>query len=330
MDKYESLRSLHPMNVLNALGVNTSTFKKRSNKPEWYGKCPIHHSKNNNTCFSIHEDGRFGCFSCEAKGRGALDLAMQVLKIGFKEACERLGSIPAPTAQSPNVEAPAARSEVLKPILKDTWRNYQVPCEWLEARCPDKSVREAYGVYCYNNPARKSAYSGRVMIPVKDAEGVLYGYLGRDTKCNRDSNPAPETAPKYLLPKNLPKSQFLFGAWELSRGLHLESVRRGEPHSGGLPLKVLYLVESPLAVLHFASLGLPCVAAYGWSVSEQQAELLKQLTRGVVALPDANKAGREYDAVIRELAQRVWVRFPSLPVNDPEQLDKETILALTH
>ena len=64
-----------------------------------------------------------------------------------------------------------------KPLEKDTWRKFAVPCPWLEARIPDAAIRERYGVFCYNNPARRSAYSGRVMLPVKDINGQLFGYL---------------------------------------------------------------------------------------------------------------------------------------------------------
>src|SRR6185503_16279451 len=96
-------------------------------------------------------------------------------------------------------------SEACKPLEKDTWKKFSVPCAWLEARVPDASIRERYGTFCYNNPARKSAYSNRVLIPVKDIEGKLWGYLGRYTGDDKDTA-------KYLFPKGLEKSRFLFGA----------------------------------------------------------------------------------------------------------------------
>ena len=135
----------------------------------------------------------------------------------------------------------------LQPMQKDTWRKFAVPCPWLETRIKDREIRERYGVFCYNNPARKSAFSGRVMLPVKDSAGLLYGYLGRYTRSTdtaHQSN-APDTdIPKYLFPRNLPKSRFLFGAHELGT-------------FGQAPLKRVYLLESPFAVMKFASLDLP-------------------------------------------------------------------------
>jgi len=151
------------------------------------------------------------------------------------------------------------------------------------------------------------------MIPVKDIDGKLWGYLGRNV------DTATELSPKYLLPKNLPKSHFLFGSDVLKSGKF-----------GQVPLKKLYLVESPFAVMKFASLGLPAVSPYGWSVSATQVELLTQLSRGVIYLPDRNKYSDAQNTATT-LASRLWLRFPPLPdgVDDPEQLSLEQILALT-
>jgi DNA primase len=285
----------------------------------------VHNPKQNSTSFSYAADGRFNCFSCNAKGRGAIDLAMAIRGVGFQAAVELLGAVP--IVEPPKQKSPVAVNSdatELKPLEKDTWRKFAVPCPWLEARMPDAAIREKYGVFCYNNPARKSAYSGRVMLPVKDSAGLLYGYLGRDSSGNPD-------IPKYLFPKNLPKSRFLFGAWELSKGLYLPSCRQGEPHTGALPLKVVYLLESPFAVMHFASLGLPALAAYGWSVSEEQIALLASLTRGIVYIPDRNKY-QECEHTTALIGRRLWVKAPPLPagIDDPEQMTLEQIQALTH
>src|ERR1035437_4270709 len=112
MDKYAELRNLHPLTALAALGIDISLFKKRSNKPEWFGKCPIHQSKNNNTCFSINEDGRYQCFSCSAKGKGMVDLAMAVRNLGFQAAVEFLGSVPPPPKEKAALAVPIASGGV--------------------------------------------------------------------------------------------------------------------------------------------------------------------------------------------------------------------------
>jgi DNA primase len=107
-----------------------------------------------------------------------------------------------------------------------------VPCLWLEERVPDAGVRDKYEVFAYNNPAKKSAYSGRVMIPVKDVDGDVYGYLGRTIYTDTSEEP------KYLFPKDLPKSRFLFGAYELRQ--HLSTLGTGRS-----VYQQVFLVESP-------------------------------------------------------------------------------------
>lgn len=314
MDAYEQVRSLPFSAVVSALGIATA-FKQRKNG-EWYGTCPIHHAKTNNTSFSYAPDGRFHCFSCQAKGRGTIDFVKLVRKVGFQEAVEWLkaevGSNPLPVAETHVLEAPSEP----QPILKDTWRNYQVPCEWLDKRVPDIAVRERYGVFAYNNPARKSAYSGRVMLPVRDLGGVLYGYLGRSTQDNPDTGSGADI-PKYLFPKNLPKSHFLFGAFELQQSHGQERQR------------IVYLVEGAFAVMRLAMFGVPVVSAYGWSVSDEQIDILAKLAKGVCYLPDRNKA-QECAGVVHRLAQRLWVKAPSLPegVDDPEYLTEAQLKAL--
>jgi DNA primase len=302
------------------LGLNLKRFKRRNS--DWQGYCPIHQSKTNNNCFAYNDDGRYHCFSCNAKGRGGIDITMAVKGVNFTQACEILGAAPKEPAkqQKPQDGAIVEAGGELKPLAKDTWRKFAVPCPWLEQRITDAAVRERYGVFCYNNPARRSAYSGRVMLPVKDVEGKLFGYLGRAVTTEppaSDSN----TNPKYLFPRNLPKSKFLFGAYELTAQLTSGQYR--------LPLKLVYLVESPFCVMKFAMLGLPAVSPFGWSVSSEQVDILARIAKGVVYIPDRNKTA-EAGNVTLVLAARLWLRFPPLPpsIDDPEQMTKEQILAL--
>jgi DNA primase len=318
-DQYVSIRTL-PFSVLGpALGADLNKFKIRKSGQEHYGPCPIHNPTNNSTSFSYLSDGRFNCFSCNAKGSGAIDLTMKVKGIGFKEAVAFLEPF---VGMKPKEELSKEKSPVvddsgaLKPFT-GKYDKYAVPCEWLEKRIPDEAVRKRYGVFQYFNPSRQSAYSHRVMIPIRDLEGVLYGYLGRSIEANRE-----DTIPKYLFPPNLPKSRFLFGAHELTTQLTSSQSR--------LPVKLVYLVESPFAVMKFAMLGLPAVSPYGWSLSSEQLDIASSLARGLVLLPDRNKF-EEFSLSVGKLAQRCWVRLPHLPegVDDPEYLpNREAVLAL--
>lgn len=160
------------------------------------------------------------------------------------------------------------------------------------------------------------------MIPVKDEHGLLFGYLGRNIDHGRNSDTT-EEVPKYLFPKNLPKSKFLFGAFELRQ--HLADT--GFPPSSRFAH--VFLVESPFSVLKFASMGIPALSCFGWSVSSEQIEIVAGLSKGCIFLPDRNKhdAASEY---VAKLASRVWCRFPPLPTgcDDPEQLELSAIQAL--
>ena len=75
-------------------------------------------------------------------------------------------------------------------------------------------------------------------------------------------------------------------------------------------------------------LGLPAVALMGWSVSNQQLDILVQLAKGIVYLPDADKRteAMQYASLI---ATRLWCRYPEMPEEDPEQLTLEQIRSLT-
>jgi hypothetical protein len=73
-----------------------------------------------------------------------------------------------------------------------------------QRRVPDEAIRERHGVFCYHNPARKSAYSGRGITPMKGIEGMPYGYLGR---CRTGAEVCQST---WCL--RLPKHLLFFGA----------------------------------------------------------------------------------------------------------------------
>lgn len=54
-------------------------------------------------------------------------------------------------------------------------------------------------------------------------------------------------------------------------------------------MKVVFLVESPFSVMKFWQLGYPAVSPFGWAVSDQQLDILCEVARGVVYIPDRNK-----------------------------------------
>jgi DNA primase len=316
LDQYNAVRSLPFPAVAAALGIDFTPFKRDHRKQEYVGPCPIHSSVKNTGCFRYADDGRFHCFSCNAKGSGAIDISKAVKQISFKEAVELLQGVK--VAPEPEKPATVPNLNASKPFNLEGYRKHAVDCPWLNERIPDQRIRDLYGVFCYNNPARKSAYSGRVMIPIKDVEGHLHAYLGRsisDMHTHADN-------PKYIFPRDFPKSQFLFGAYELRQ--HLAS--RG---GGRSVYQHVFLVESPFCVMKFAMLGFPAVSSFGWSISEEQLCALRSLTKGMIYLPDRNKY-HECGAFDQVVAKTLWLRFPSLPdsVEDPEHLSIDQIRSL--
>jgi hypothetical protein len=240
---------------------------------------------------------------------------MAVRGIGFQEAV----SILEPYA-SGHAAVALAKPEILviqevpteNPARHFTYEKHFVSSAWLQARNLAPGTLERYGVGCYDNPARQSAYKGRILIRVQRfSDGGTVGYLARD--------PRPEEErggdPKYMWPRDVHKSLELFGAFQLK---------------DRAPLKSVFLVESPFCVVKFAQMGLPAVSPFGWSVSEAQAEVIAMLARGVVCLPDSDKR-EQFEKSAWLLARRMWCRVPPLPdnVRDPEHLTREQILALT-
>jgi DNA primase len=317
------LRELPFTLLAQALDIDISRFRSRKGGSEWAGPCPVHQAKRNSTAFSYAQDGKFQCFSCGAKGRGSIDLCMKVRGVGFQAAVSYLEPLitrirpperrsdPEATQELSQVSGPP-ESPRENPPKKFTYEKHMATCAWLQARGFEPRTLERYGVGLYDNPARQSAYKGKVLIRIQRfQDGQVVGYLARDIRTPEERG----DAPKYVVPSGLHKGLELFGAFQLK---------------AQVPVRLLYLVESPLCVLKFAQFGLPAVSPFGWSVSPQQLDILVQLTRGVVYLPDRDKweQAQSYAGLV---ATRLWCRIPKLPegINDPEQMDRSQISAIT-
>lgn len=325
-DDYAELRSVPLLHTLQCLGISVENFRPRKGGLEHSGPCPVCRPKKNRGNFSAHQDGRFRCFSCDVKGRGSIDLIKAVKACGFQEAVD--------WARTALVQSQARKPEIrlvqqidnqskfdCQPIdnlpaeneaKKFTYEKYYQPSEWLSARGFSPETLERYGVGLYDNPKRQSAYKGKILIRLQRfSDGATTGYLARDAR------PAEERGadPKYIAPAGLHKSLELWGAWQLK---------------DQAPIRVLYVVESPFACMHFTQLGFPCVALLGWCCSPPQLEILSQLAKGVVLLVDRDKS-KEVAPYVHAISKELWVKSPELPagIDDPEQLTEEQIKSLT-
>jgi len=327
MDKYQDVRSIPLGSVLAQLGF--TGFKKRPGKKEYFGKCPFHQPKKNNTSFSF-TDEKFNCFSCGEHGSGAIDLVMKLKQIGFQEAVNLLGQ-ERPISSAPprcDEEPQGHGGQVVlqnKPFA-GSYEKFYVKSEWLKARGLTEETLKVFGVGQYFNPSRKSLYSHKILFPVRRfAEGVKTGYLARTIEENSSD-------PKYIFPKGFHKQLEVFGAWQIKQ----LAERAGASDASGvnasgltLPLRVGFVVESPRCVMKYWQMGFYAVSPFGAFLSSEQIEILTQLFRGVVFLPDRDKY-EQIESSLALLAKKCWVKFPSLPeqISDPEKLNHEQILAL--
>jgi len=315
MDQYQALRELPLVAVLYTLGIRED-WKIRKGGTEMFGRCPLHEAKRNNTAFSFDASGRFNCFSCGKKGRGAIDLVMALRNISFQQAVEILKPF---DLQRDYVEAGGRKPEIKQvqepepaatenAPFKGSYEKFYVASSWLSARGFSPETLSHFKVGQYDNPKRQSAYKGKILLPVRRyKDGELVGYLARTPE------PA-EGEPKYVWPKGFHKHLELFGAFQLKEKA---------------PIRVLYVVESPFCVMAFHQKGFPAVSPFGWTLSSEQVQIIAELAKGVVLLPDRNKH-EEAKQYASSLAARVWCKMPTLPdgIDDPEHMSAEQIRAL--
>lgn len=317
MDKYQEVRSIPLGTVLAQLGF--AGFKKRPGKKEWYGKCPFHNPKKNNTAFSF-TDEKFNCFSCGEHGSGAIDLVMKARKIGFEEAVQFLGGASSQNHSQSSNGREQTTIEVATPSenkpFAGSYEKFYVKSDWLKARGLTEETLKLFGVGQYFNSSRKSAYSNKVLFPVlRFNDGVKTGYLARTIE--KDS-----ADPKYIFPKGFHKQLEVFGAWQIKQ-------HASNGAGQALPLRVGFVVESPLCVMKYWQMGLYAVSPFGAFLSPEQVDTIAQVFRGVVYLPDRDKFEKIADS-LRSLSQKVWVKTPPLPAgcDDPENLSREQVIAL--
>lgn len=160
----------------------------------------------------------------------------------------------------------------------------------------------------------KGTMSGRVVIPIHNAEGQLIGY------CGRWPGEPPEDRPKYKLPNGFKKSAEVF------------NLERASQEEKGLPLIV---VEGFFDVMKLWQLGFHrVVSIMGSSLSARQEATLVAASEGrsgVILMFDEDEAGRigREKALVR-LARRMFVRVVPLPQEgaQPDHLTENDLHAL--
>lgn len=146
---------------------------------------------------------------------------------------------------------------------------------------------------------QKGSMTGRIVIPIHNAEGQLVAYAGR-----WPGTPPDEDRPKYKLPPGFGKSREVF------------NYHRAIASEQEAPLLV---VEGFFAAIKLHQAGYErVVALMGSSLSAPQLEMLCRLCEGeeqrLVLFFDNDEAGRQgQQDALRRLSQRLYVNVITLP-----------------
>ena len=160
-----------------------------------------------------------------------------------------------------------------------------------------------FGVGFYSGPG---LMSGRVVIPIHDARGVLVAYAGRSID---------GALPKYRLPGGFHKSQVLFN-FHRATAVQTETV---------------VVVEGYFDSLKVHQAGVPnVVGLMGTALSDPAERLLLERFRRVILMLDGDSAGRAGSGrIAARLKGQCLVRTVGVSANtQPDQLNCEEIQAL--
>lgn len=297
--------------------------------------CPFH--EDNSPSCSINTDKNiFRCFGCNASGN-ALEFVVMMeggnteskddMYSGAQKAIEILGlnaadfgksssSTPKAkakarkTASATDVanedekapQTPAAKKRqdnVAKPNIKTPTENKLLDLvltlehehPFLEERgvTPEQAERYELG-YC-----KGGIMKGRIAIPIHNPSGQLVGYVGRWA-----SEDIPEKEERYRFPKGFHKSLELYN-------IHRAAQNNHQRH--------LTLVEGYWSAIRWHDAGIPVAALMGTSLSDEQAQLVRDAGfKYVTLLLDGDDAGRLASAANASiLAKYIYVRIVELP-----------------
>ena len=285
--------------------------------------CPFH-DDSTPSCSIILEKKNFKCFGCSAKGNvldfiilkekgdvtrnedrhAAAVLAVELMGEDIKQFGK--GSSPARSASAakpkPKGDAKAKPTPTENPVFDRVLQlDHEHP--FLTTRNVTPELAEKFGLgFC-----AKGIMRNRIAIPIHRPTGECVGYVGRWA-----DDELPEDTEKYSFPKGFSKSLEL---WNIHRALTLES-------------RFLVLVEGYWSTIRLHELGIATAALMGTSISEQQANLIRDLGyKFAILLLDGDDAGRQaIPEAANILSQHVYVRTVSLPDGEKPDSVPESFL----
>jgi DNA primase len=262
------------------------------------GRCPIHRGQREDSFRASLSKNVFHCFACQAGGN-VLNFVAAMEQCSIRQAALRLqhwfpvgppgeGRPPvSPRRSGPKGEL-VREKEGRNPPLPFVLTGVDHSHPYLVERGIDPATAVEFGVGFY---ARSGLLSGRIVIPVANAQGQTVAYAGRALD---------DRLPKYKLPAGFRK------AWELF------NVHRAAATGS----KTAIVVEGYFDCLRVHRAGLPWVVALmGSSLSAEQENALLAAFDRVILLLDGDAAGR---VASRAIATRLSHRCPVCEVRVPD------------
>jgi DNA primase len=282
------------------------------------GVCPIHKGTKKGQFSVTLSVNAFKCFSgdCGASGN-QVDLVAYLEGFyphgktaeGFRKAAKLMqgwagiepkrGKEAAPAADAPAVpETPAAEVTApakAEPPAENKPLSFQLRLDTEHVYPKDRGLTPATIATFGLGFSGKGSMTGRIAIPIHNAQGELVAYAGRWVG---DADP-PEGEGKYKLPPGFHKSLVVYNLHRIT----------GSPKS-------LILVEGCWSVFWLHQNGfLNVVSVLGSTISPEQVKLLAARTKGVQVFFDGDTAGREggRKVAIELLSAGLWVKVVDCP-----------------
>lgn len=326
-----------------ALVSDYVSLKKRGNK--YWGCCPFHQEKT--ASFSVTPDkGLFYCFGCSTGG-DAISFVQKIENSSFKDAVITIANkfgieVPEQHKSSYQMQKDKITDEIYK--VNDLAVSYFTAClektkfgqtvlAYLKDRGISQEVIEKFSlgaslpnwdslyiafskrdidanlmvkarlVASRSNEGYYDVFRSRLMIPIKNPRGKIVGFGGRIVG---------DGQPKYL---NTAESDWFNKRFLLyGMDLALESIKQ----SGNA-----IVVEGYMDVIALHSHGITnAVASLGTAFAQEQAKLLKRVTKEVIFCYDSDLAGQEATMRAISIARQEELNVKAIMVSDGKDPDE--------
>jgi DNA primase len=160
------------------------------------------------------------------------------------------------------------------------------------------------------NRSLHSRFQGRLMIPIRDIQGRVVAFSGRQLPfATSPSDPAREA--KYI---NSPETPLF------SKGQILFNLDKARSHVGEIPY--LFFVEGPLDAVRCYEAGLrTVVASQGTAITETQLMLVRRYGNPLVCFLDGDLAGQKSGIRWLELALKIGLSMQFLMLEEEKDPD---------